>query len=551
MHRNKMTSVEHDLIVKEIEAFQHVPVKPFFPQELNQYNFDWSNPDYKSVISKRLRRLAFIKDDIARQGHKHVGTAYASSCAVYTKHPARFIEDWGITYDPRKAFAIMPFMLFPRQKEYIEWLHQKYLNKQDGLAEKSRDVGFTWLNVAFAIWMLRFCPNSKVGFGSRKEALVDKLGDPDSIFEKARMFLKYLPDIFCPNYEANFLKIINKDNGAVITGEGGDNIGRGGRSTMYFKDESAFYERPLLIEAALSQNSDVKIDVSTPNGIGNPFYTKRHSGKVDVFTFHWRDDPRKDDAWYKKQKDTLDPIIVAQEIDIDYHASIEDICIPNEYVKAAIQLDLGDDARGEKRAGLDVSDEGGDANAYIFVDGVVVEKIESWKLGNTSKTTQKAYGLALQHGCPLIKYDSIGVGAGVKGESRRLMDKSGAVKFVGVNSGCSPTQGEYAPGKMNADMFSNLKAEMWWKMRRRFEKTYEHVVLGKEYPLDELISIPNDGQLIAELSQPKYEVLENGRIRIESKVKMRKRGIKSPNKADALVIAFQKSETLFRLRRIG
>ena len=37
----------------------------------------------------------------------------------------------------------------------------------------------------------------------------------------------------------------------------------------------------------LSQTSNCKIDVATPNGNGNPFYNQRHSGKVTVFTFHW------------------------------------------------------------------------------------------------------------------------------------------------------------------------------------------------------------------------------------------------------------------------
>ncbi len=58
---------------------------------------------------------------------------------------------------------------------------------------------------------------------------------------------------------------------------------------------------------------------------------KRHSGKYPVFRIHWKDDGRKNQAWYEKQKATLDPVILAQEIDIDYNASIEGICIPNAW----------------------------------------------------------------------------------------------------------------------------------------------------------------------------------------------------------------------------
>ena len=92
---------------------------------------------------------------------------------------------------------------------------------------------------------------------------------------------------------------------------------------MYVMDEYAFYPRPELIDRAVSMNSDVKIWVSTPNGVGNPFYQKRFSGKVPVFTYSWRDDPRKDQAWYDKMAREEDPVTMAQEVDMSYDASIE------------------------------------------------------------------------------------------------------------------------------------------------------------------------------------------------------------------------------------
>src|SRR5690606_36598743 len=124
---------------------------------------------------------------------------------------------------------------------------------------------------------------SKSSFGSRKEALVDRLGDPDSIFEKARMMLRMLPAEFLPKgyderQHATFMKLINPENGATITGEAGDNIGRGGRSGIYYVDEAAFLEHPERVDAALSENTDVRIDISSANGNANPFYQKRQSG---------------------------------------------------------------------------------------------------------------------------------------------------------------------------------------------------------------------------------------------------------------------------------
>jgi phage terminase large subunit len=53
----------------------------------------------------------------------------------------------------------------------------------------------------------------------------------------------------------------------------------------------------------------------------NTFAQKRHGGKISVFRFHWRDDPRKNDAWYQSQAELLDSVTLASEIDIDYKGS--------------------------------------------------------------------------------------------------------------------------------------------------------------------------------------------------------------------------------------
>ena len=182
--------------------------------------------------------------------------------------------------------------------------------REDWLVEKCRDVGLSWLCVAVAVWMFLFQPGTVVGFGSRKEEYVDKLGDPKALFWKIRTFIDLLPAEFRPagwnsDKHAPFMRVINPETGAAIVGEAGDNIGRGNRTSIYFWDESAFYERPEKIDAALSQTSNCKGDVSTPNGEGNPFWKKRFGGRIPVFVFDWRDDPRKGPSWYEQQKSTL------------------------------------------------------------------------------------------------------------------------------------------------------------------------------------------------------------------------------------------------------
>ena len=497
---------------------------------------DFLAPNYTAVFKQRADKLVQI-----RQNPEMLPVLMS----YYKDNIADFICDWGMTSDPRNAErglpVIIPFVLFDRQREFVDWLIERWHNQESGLVEKSRDMGLSWLCIAIAASLCLFHKDMSIGFGSRKEEYVDKNGDPKSLFHKARQFIDLLPPEFTNHWnERRNSKhmVVGFNNGSTLTGEAGDNIGRGNRTGIYFKDESAFYERPETIDAALSQTSNCKIDVSTPNGTGNPFYKKRMSGNIPVFTFRWQDDPRKDQAWYDKQVRELDPVTVAQEIDIDYTASIEGICIPSKYVRAAIELHkvLDLPATGAKRSGLDVADEEGkDFNAIAAVHGVVVGAMEEWNGVDTTQTTFKAMAFAEHEGSQYVNFDSIGVGAGVRGAS-----KASRVQFNPVTVSSSPSLGSVLNNNavINRDFYMNLRAQLWWEMRIRCERAYEHINDIKYWSLDEMVSLPNHPKLITELSQPLVEYTDSGKVKIESKKAMAKRGVASPNYAEAVLMAF-------------
>lgn len=79
-------------------------------------------------------------------------------------------------------------------------------------------------------------------------------------------------------------------------------------------------------------------------------------------------------------------------------------------------------------------------------------------------------------------------------------------------------------------------------VRDRFYKTWRAVHHGDSYPEDQLVSLSSSlhelEYLTAELSRPQVDYDQNGRVKAESKKDMKKRGIPSPNRADALVMAF-------------
>jgi phage terminase large subunit len=391
---------------------------------------------------------------------------------------AHWLRTWGWTYDPREPTTALPFDPFPKQCEFLDWLAARELAQESGLVEKSRDMGITWLCVAYAVhgWLWR--DGFAAGFGSRKLDLVDKRGDPDCIFEKIRFLLDNLPGWmmptgYSPDAHDNEARIVNPVNGSTITGEGGKQIGRGGRKTLFFVDEAAFLDHPELTERSLSQTTRVRIDVSTPNGQGNPFARKRFSGRVPVFTFHWRDDPRKGEAWYADFKATRDPVTVAQEADIDYTASVEGICIPAAWVRAAVELELSE-GTGKVICGLDISDEGKARTVLIPRRGPVVRSPIVWGQTNTTQTAWRARDEAAAVGAAAVYYDSVGVGAGVKG-TWQTSEKELPFQAMAVNTGASPTDDYWPDGQTSKEKFLNLRAELWWKLRRRFERAYEFV----------------------------------------------------------------------------
>jgi len=106
--------------------------------------------------------------------------------------------------------------------------------------------------------------------------------------------------------------------------------------------------------------------------------------------------------------------------------------------------------------------------------------------------------------------DEIGIGAGVVD---RLKEQGFRVQ--GINVGRRAGQ---------ETLFANLRAEGYWRLRELFSSAQ--------------ISIPKDNQLMGELAAMRYSYDSQGRILIESKDSMRQRGLPSPDKADALMLAF-------------
>jgi phage terminase large subunit len=186
----------------------------------------WTPPKLLAECGRRYDMIQAAKRDRDLQ---------ADLLCLCARDVVLWVNDWCWTYDPRQPQPMLPFNTFDRQNDYLRWREDRIAARERGIAEKSRDMGVTWLNVASQVHQWLFVPGHKGTFGSRKQDLVDQLGQPDSIFEKARIILRNLPAWQMPTgfdwkKHDNFMRLMNPETDAALTGEAGKNMGRGGRS---------------------------------------------------------------------------------------------------------------------------------------------------------------------------------------------------------------------------------------------------------------------------------------------------------------------------------
>ena len=206
---------------------------------------------------------------------------------------------------------------------------------------------------------------------------------------------------------------------------------------------------------------------------------------------------------------------------------------------------LGIESSGSRRIGFDVADDGEDMNAQAWAHGQLLQGCEIWKgledelLQSATRVYKKAQELDAY-----INYDCIGIGASMGAKFKELNEAGGKVAYHKFNAGDAviDPKREYMPKVTNKDHFANLKAQAWVGVADRLMKTHAWVTKGQKCDPSEIISISSDvdniDALIDELSTPHRHYDPSGKTKVESKIDLRKRGVKSPNRADAFIMAF-------------
>lgn len=306
-------------------------------------------------------------------------------------------------------------------------------------------------------------------------------------------------------------------------------------------DEASGVADPIMeaILGTLSGFDNKLLLCGNPNNIEGVFYDS-HNTDRDKWRCH------KVSSYDSKRtnKDNIDMILSKYGEDSD----VARVRIYGEFPKGSLDsfisleiVEFAKDITVKKEAlshinlghiGVDVARFGDDSTILFPRIGAKALAFKKYSKQDTMQTTGRVLELArqLMTDYPrlkkiMIKVDDTGVGGGVTDRLKEVIhDDRLPFEVIPVNNGESSTD----------DYYANKGTQIWGDIKELLEQNISNSVNG----IEPAIELPNEPNLIKELSTRKFKMTSNGKIRLESKDDMKKRGVGSPDIADALTLAF-------------
>lgn len=480
-----------------------------------------------------------MSDDQAREGLKRL----KNSLEVFAAHCLRVADKRGET---------VPFRFNLAQQKLHTMLEKQKAKtgKVRALVLKGRQMGISTYVGA------RFYHQTTTSFGRRTLIVAHQTKSTNSLFEMVKRYHKHNPlPISTSNSNAMELVFDELDSKYMLATAGSDDVARGTTALLGHLSEFGFWKNAQHHMAGLGNifpdvdGSEVIIE-STANGIGNAFHlmwqeAEAGRGEYIAVFLPWFDEPgyrapvREDFELSGKDQLYMDAYgldmeqmqwrankiasygqgfeyLFAQEYPATpaeaFQSSTTNPLVNPSYVSAAANSTyrhfMGPLLIGCDPAGDGVNDP--DRTAIAFRQGRVVKRVEYHQGLDTMQIAGKLAGYAREMQPDMIFVDKGGLGAGVYD---RLVELG--VNVTGVNS---------ATAANDPERYENKRAEMWWLM--------------KEWFADQPCRIPNSAALISDITAPQPRASSNGRRLVEKKEDMKRRGLRSPDGADAVALTF-------------
>lgn len=272
-------------------------------------------------------------------------------------------------------------------------------------------------------------------------------------------------------------------------------------------------------EGALSTEGAYVLMAANPTRMEGYFYDSHHKMRANWAALHWNgeDSPLVSRSYVAEmaQKYGVESAIYRIRVRGDF-AGNPDGVIPLDWIESAVNRSVAP-VLVRPRWGLDVARFGDDETALAKRRGnVLMEPVKTWQ----GKDTMQVAGLLkLEYDATpdgdkpeAIGVDVIGLGAGVVDRAKEL-----GLPVIAVNVAESPA--------IQAQ-FERMRDELWFEARDWF------------FARD--CRMPPDDNLIAELTLPGFKVMSSGKKKVEGKDELKRRGVKSPDRADAFCLTFAK-----------
>ena len=274
-------------------------------------------------------------------------------------------------------------------------------------------------------------------------------------------------------------------------------------------------------EGALSTDGAFVVMAANPTRQSGYFFDSHHKMRSSWSALHW--------------DGTKSPMVSRDYIanmakKYGIQSSVYKVRVLGEFVGAAdgvVSLELCEAARIREVEqsgnhtiwGVDVARFGDDSSSLAKRRGNwQLEPVQEWWGKDIMQTTglvKAEWDKTPEKDRPVaINVDVIGIGAGVVDRLKEL-----GLPVHGVNVAESP-----AINAIDGRQFNRLRDELWWRCRDWLERRD--------------CKMADDDDTIAELTTPTYTILSNGLIQVERKDDMKKRGVKSPNRADSWNLTF-------------
>ena len=292
---------------------------------------------------------------------------------------------------------------------------------------------------------------------------------------------------------------------------------------LFIVDEASAVEN-IIFEVGAGAMSSIgakTLMCGNPTRTSGYFYDSFHADRANWVTFKVGCEGAKnvDQGFVKEMADKYgtDSNVYRVRVEGEFPLEDDDTVIPLSWIESAVARDVEPNPTRPVIWGLDVARFGSDKTALCKRrSNSVMEPLMVWQ----NKDLMQTCGLVMNEWKRLenfaderpeeILVDSIGLGSGVVD---RLCEMGLPVR--GINVGEAPS----TDGKT----YMRLRDELWFKARNWFQGRDVRIPEGCE-------------ELVAELSMPHYEYSSSGKIKVEDKASMKKRGLKSPDLADAFCL---------------